>query len=77
MKSEFQEEFSALLNKHSKENGSNTPDFILVEFLSKVLRSFDYAVNHRSAWFKNESQEEASEVVRRGLIAVEDQSYKE
>ncbi len=57
MESEFVKKLSALLNEHSKENSSNTPDFILAEFLNKVLMSFDHAVNHRSAY---ESQRETS-----------------
>ena len=45
--SKFQSELSDLLNKYSKENGSNTNDFILAEYLVQSLRAFDYAVRYR------------------------------
>ena len=43
----FHEELTALLNKYSKENGSNTPDFILALYLEKCLLAYDTAVRHR------------------------------
>lgn len=45
--SKFQSELSDLINKYSKENGSNTNDFILAEYLVQSLRAFDYAVRYR------------------------------
>lgn len=44
---EFKVELEALLNRHSKENGSNTADFMLAEYLVKCLEAFDHAVRHR------------------------------
>jgi hypothetical protein len=38
---EFTEDLRNLLNHHSRERGSNTPDFILAEFLEKCLEAFD------------------------------------
>ncbi len=43
----FEEELRALINKHSKENGSDTPDFVLAEYLTRCLSAFDGAVNAR------------------------------
>lgn len=43
----FQNELSSLLNRYSKENESNTPDFILAKFLIGALRSFNIAVNQK------------------------------
>lgn len=40
------------LNGISAENGSNTPDFILGEFLSGVLDCFDEAVEAREQWYQ-------------------------
>jgi len=47
----FREELTSLINRHSKENGSNTPDFILVNFLLLSLAALDNAVQSRDEWF--------------------------
>lgn len=44
----FQEELTHLLNKYSKENGSNTADFVLAQYLVHCLEAFDYAVRYRN-----------------------------
>lgn len=44
----FYTELKELINKHSRENGSNTPDFVLAEYLFNCLRNFDQAVNNRA-----------------------------
>lgn len=49
--SEFEKELENLINRYSKENGSNTPDFILAEYLTNCLKAFDIAVKHRSVWY--------------------------
>jgi hypothetical protein len=51
MKSEFEKELESLINRHSKENGSNTPDFILADYLKACLDNFDIAVTMRSKWY--------------------------
>ena len=48
--SAFQDEIRAVITKHSKENGSNTPDFILAEYLVRCLEAFDYAVRCRRVY---------------------------
>ena len=47
----FSEELQILLNKHSIENGSNTPDFILALYLTECLKAFDKTMIRRSAWY--------------------------
>jgi len=47
----FRQELEELINKHSLENGSDTPDFILAEYLMESLRAFDRATNARESWF--------------------------
>jgi hypothetical protein len=47
----FREELTDLINRHSKENGSNTPDFILGQYLNACLVAFDNAVKGRDAWY--------------------------
>ncbi len=44
-------EIEITINRHSAENGSNTPDFILAEYLVACLAAFDGAVNRRSDWY--------------------------
>lgn len=48
---EFRTELESLINRHSMENGSNTPDFLLAEFLVCQLRVWDQYVNRREEWF--------------------------
>lgn len=45
----FLTELRTLINKYSKENDSNTPDFVLAEYLSQSLKNFNYIVNYRES----------------------------
>ncbi len=47
----FRLELQRLINRHSRENGSNTPDFILAEYMAKCLAAFDAAVTAREEWY--------------------------
>lgn len=47
----LREELVGLLNKHSAENGSDTPDFILADYLMNCLDAFDKAVTAREKWY--------------------------
>ncbi len=49
--SELSEEIGIVLNKHSREEDSNTPDFILAEYLVKCLEAFELASNRREVWY--------------------------
>lgn len=49
--SEFEEELRAALNRSSKENDSNTPDFILAGFLTACLDAFGASVRAREEWY--------------------------
>lgn len=40
-----------LINRYSKENGSNTPDYILANYLNDCLDIFGKAVMKRSEWY--------------------------
>lgn len=44
-------EIAAVLNRASMENGSDTPDSILAEYLWACLRAFDTATKARDAWW--------------------------
>lgn len=49
---EFEKELATLINRHSRENVSNTPDFILAEYLHFCLKSFEAATLKRRAWYE-------------------------
>jgi hypothetical protein len=48
---EFRRELQTLINRYSLETESNTPDFVLAEYLVDCLHSFDAAVNQRAVWY--------------------------
>lgn len=54
MNQEFSNRLREAINCCSKENGSNTPDFILVGFLTEVLDCWDRAVTAREKWYGRE-----------------------
>jgi hypothetical protein len=56
MAADFRSELENLINRHSKENGSNTPDFILADYLGDCLDAFDKAVTRRKKWSSPEAQ---------------------
>jgi len=50
-KGTFPEELEDLINKHSLEGGSNTPDFILAEYLKQCLETFNMCIQRRENWY--------------------------
>lgn len=48
----FTEKIAAAINHHSLEAGSDTPDFILAEYLLRCLENFDQTMQHRATWFE-------------------------
>jgi hypothetical protein len=49
---EFGKALSRLINSYSKENESDTPDFILAEYLESSLNAFDIASKRRDKWYQ-------------------------
>lgn len=47
----FKKDLQRLLNSYSKENGSNTPDFILAEYLVACLEVFNITIGARERWY--------------------------
>ena len=41
---EFKKELAELINRYSLENGSNTPDYILAEYLVRCIDNFDQTI---------------------------------
>ena len=54
---DFITELGELLNRRSMENGSDTPDFILAQYLTDCLRSWNRATKRREDWYKRTPQE--------------------
>ena len=51
----LRQEIETVINKNSAESMSNTPDFILAEYLVDCLAAFDKATNRRTEWYKTDN----------------------
>lgn len=49
----FRSELRDLINKYSLENKSDTPDFLIAEYIEGCLMLFDETVKQRTAWHEN------------------------
>lgn len=47
----FAKELESLINRYSMESGSNSPDYILAEYLTNSLNNFHLATRHRDNWY--------------------------
>ncbi len=47
----FREELRSLLNRHSREAASGTPDFILANYLARCLDVYDQTLIERENWY--------------------------
>jgi len=56
---EFKKDLEGLINKHSLENFSDTPDFILAEYLVECLKSYAHTHNRCNGWHTADSCEDA------------------
>ena len=56
-RSDFESDLRAIINAHSKENGSDTPDFMLANYLVQCLDTFNTVVRAREAWYKRNEDE--------------------
>jgi hypothetical protein len=52
-----------LVDRHSKESGSNTPDFLLAQYLCDCLKAFDRAVNNREHFYSRPMAELEKEII--------------
>lgn len=59
----FRKELEQLINKCSMENGSDTPDFILAEYLVDCLKTFDKAIMTREKWYDRLPKYETKEPI--------------
>jgi len=53
---DFEKELRGLINKHSRENESNTPDFILAQYMETCLNAFGEAVTARDKWYNEPTE---------------------
>lgn len=53
----FQKDLQNLINRHSRENGSGTPDFILANYIIDCLAAFDKSVKDRARWYGHEKRQ--------------------
>ncbi len=47
----FEQELTSIINRYSKENASNTPDFMLARYLSACLENYNVITKARDSWF--------------------------
>ena len=52
----FERELETLLNRHCQENASNTPDFILAQFLLGCLAAWNTGVQQRETWYGRDAR---------------------
>jgi hypothetical protein len=61
----FEKELKDLINSHSKENDSDTPDFILAQYLMGCLDVFNKTVCNREEWYGREDSDiKETQVIR-------------
>ena len=53
----FERELTELLNKHNQESGSNTPDFVLADYVVQCLQAFNDGVKNRERLARGEKTE--------------------
>ena len=53
---DFKQELTKLINRHSRENDSNTPDHILTQYILASLFAFNQAVQMRETWYDRDAR---------------------
>ena len=48
---ELSRDLASVLNRHNAENGSNTPDYILADYLVACLEAWNLAAQARDTWY--------------------------
>jgi len=56
-KGNFIDDLRIVINQYSIENDSNTPDFILAEYLNSCLDSFASAIQKREQWVSKDKNQ--------------------
>ena len=58
----LQSEIESAINRANAEGASDTPDWILAEYLISCLAAFDAATNARSRWYGHKGLTNAADV---------------
>lgn len=53
---QFAQRLQRLLNAHSRENASGTPDFILAQYLLACLAAWNTGVQQRETWYGRDAR---------------------
>lgn len=56
MSDTLEKELQHVLNCHSAENASNTPDFILAQYLLGCLAAWNQGVQQRETWYGRDAR---------------------
>jgi hypothetical protein len=51
MQDDLRKDIETAINRHCGENASNTPDFMLADYLMLCLEAFDKTVSAREKWY--------------------------
>lgn len=54
--SNFSDELRVILNRNSRENASNTPDFILAQFMESCLLAGEQMIQQRETWYGRDAR---------------------
>jgi hypothetical protein len=60
---ELETEIAAVLNRHSAESESNTPDFILAQYLIKCMAAFNIATQQRETWYGRDPRPSMARII--------------
>ncbi|MBT9176616.1 MAG: hypothetical protein DDT20_00936 [Firmicutes bacterium] len=61
---DLSQDLAVALNRFNAEGASNTPDFILAQFLVSALAAWNTAVQQRETWYGRDARPSSSEPVR-------------
>ena len=54
---DFRRDLERLINRYSRENGSDTPDFIIAQYLCDCLEAWEAGVKSREGWYGRAKKE--------------------
>lgn len=72
MRQEFEKELKELINRHSMESYSETPDYILAQYLSYCLAIYDKTIAARDKWHGFEPWNKKQSVEQKSDESAED-----
>ena len=59
----FEKELEQIINKYSKEQDSNTPDFILAQYLNSCLHAYNEALKARTKRYSPEIDKDICQTI--------------